>query len=221
MRQFAAFSPMPEIGSAKIQGRNPVCTIKTNRENARLPELLLDCACSFPGRQPESEENIANLLIDCGARLHICDVSEKDVEEFRESHPNHKATVADVSDDLAIGSIFDEIRSDWNGLDALVNNAGIAGPTGGIEEISPADWRRCVEVCLVGQFLCAHFAVPLIKSAGGGSIINLSSAAGRFGYSYRTPYSSAKWGVVGFTKRSCDRAWPGEYKSECDFAGFD
>ncbi len=143
---------------------------------------------------------IAETLIASGARLHICDVSEEGVEEFRASHPDHAATVADVSDDGAVGSIFETIGAEWNGLDALVNNAGIAGPTGGVDEISPADWRRCVEVCLTGQFLCAHFAVPLIRSSGGGSIVNLSSAAGRFGYSYRTPYSSAKWGVVGFTQ---------------------
>ncbi|MDE0534219.1 MAG: SDR family oxidoreductase [Albidovulum sp.] len=143
---------------------------------------------------------IADGLIECGARLHICDVSENDVKEFLVAHPGQKAAVADVADDAAIGSIFEEIERDWHGLDALVNNAGIAGPTGGVDEIRPDEWRRCVDVCLTGQFLCAHYAVPLIRSAGGGSIVNLSSAAGRFGYSYRTPYSSAKWGVVGFTQ---------------------
>jgi NAD(P)-dependent dehydrogenase (short-subunit alcohol dehydrogenase family) len=82
----------------------------------------------------------------------------------------------------------------------LVNNAGIAGPTGGVEEIAPGDWRRTIDICLTGQFLCAHHAEPLIKTAGGGAIINLSSAAGRFGYAFRTPYSAAKWGVIGFTQ---------------------
>jgi NAD(P)-dependent dehydrogenase (short-subunit alcohol dehydrogenase family) len=73
------------------------------------------------------------------------------------------------------------------GLDALINNAGIAGPNGGVEDIKPGDWRRTIDVCLTGQFLCAHFAVPLLKAAGGGAIVNLSSAAGRFGYAFRTP----------------------------------
>src|SRR6202034_4299291 len=80
--------------------------------------------------------------------------------------------------------------------DLLINNAGVAGPTGGVEEIKPEDWRRTIDVCLTGQFLCAHFAVPMLKVAGGGSIVNLSSAAGRFGYAFRTPYSAAKWGVI-------------------------
>jgi NAD(P)-dependent dehydrogenase (short-subunit alcohol dehydrogenase family) len=86
------------------------------------------------------------------------------------------------------------------GLDALINNAGIAGPTGGVDEIDPADWRRTIDVCLTGQFLCARRAVPLLKSTGGGSIVNMSSAAGRHGYAFRTPYSAAKWGVIGFTQ---------------------
>ena len=77
---------------------------------------------------------------------------------------------------------------------------GSPGPTGGVEEIAPADWRRTIDICLTGQFLCAHHAVPLIKAAGGGAIVNMSSAAGRFGYAFRTPYSAAKWGVIGFTQ---------------------
>src|ERR1700735_2948164 len=76
----------------------------------------------------------------------------------------------------------------------------IALAPGGVEDISPADWRRTIDVCLTGQFLCARFAVPMLKAAGGGSIVNLSSAAGRFGYAYRTPYSAAKWGVIGFSR---------------------
>jgi len=62
------------------------------------------------------------------------------------------------------------------------------------------DWRRCIDVCLTGQFLCSRLAVPLLKAAGGGAIVNMSSAAGRFGYAWRTPYAAAKWGVIGFTQ---------------------
>ena len=81
-----------------------------------------------------------------------------------------------------------------------MNNAGIAGPTGKIEDLSLDDWRRTLDVDLTGQFLCARRAVPMLKEAGGGCIINMSSAAGRFGYAFRTPYAAAKWGVVGLTQ---------------------
>ncbi len=143
---------------------------------------------------------IADLLIGQGARVHVSDVSEDALADFTAAHPDHAATRADVADEAAMQALFADLARDWDGLDALVNNAGIAGPTGGVEDIAPADWRRCLDIGLTGQFLCAHFAVPLIKAAGGGAIVNMSSAAGRFGYAFRTPYSAAKWGVIGLTQ---------------------
>lgn len=143
---------------------------------------------------------IADLLIAQGARLHVSDVSGAALADFAAAHPDHAATKADVADEAAMQALFATIARDWDGLDALINNAGIAGPTGGVEDIAPADWRRCLDIGLTGQFLCAHFAVPLIKAAGGGCIVNMSSAAGRFGYAFRTPYSAAKWGVIGLTQ---------------------
>ena len=143
---------------------------------------------------------ITDLLIARGARAHICDVSDDFLAEFRAAHPLAGATKADVASDADVSRLFDEVMTTLGGLDVLVNNAGVAGPTGGVEEIRPEDWRRTIDICLTGQFLCAHHAVPMLKSAGGGAIVNLSSAAGRFGYAFRTPYSAAKWGVIGFTQ---------------------
>jgi len=143
---------------------------------------------------------IATALAAQGARLAICDVDGAALAEAARSLNADVAQIADVSDEAQIGAFFAQIQTSMGGLDALVNNAGIAGPTGGVEDISPADWRRCIDVCLSGQFLCAHFAVPMLKSAGGGAMVNISSAAGRFGYAYRTPYSAAKWGIIGLTQ---------------------
>ena len=86
------------------------------------------------------------------------------------------------------------------GLDVMINNAGITGPTAKVEDISVADWDRTIAVDISGMFYCTRRAVPLLKAAGGGSIINISSIAGRLGFPLRTPYSAAKWAVVGFTK---------------------
>ena len=142
---------------------------------------------------------ISDLLITRGARVHICDASDEFLAEFRSAYRDSGATKADVASEADVLRLFAEVESSLNGLDVLVNNAGVAGPTGGVEDIRPEDWRRTIDVCLTGQFLCAHHAVPMLKSAGGGAIVNMSSAAGRFGYAFRTPYSAAKWGVVGFT----------------------
>lgn len=143
---------------------------------------------------------IADLFLDQGAQVHICDVSDTFLADFRSTHPKAGCTKADVSSDSEVKHLFNEIEKSLGGLDILVNNAGIAGPTGGVDEISSEEWRRTLDICLTGQYLCAHHAVPMLKKAGGGAIINLSSAAGRFGYAFRSPYAAAKWGVIGFTQ---------------------
>jgi len=143
---------------------------------------------------------ISDLLIQRGAKVHICDVSAAFLADFRAAQPDAGVSQADVSSDADVARLFADAKASLGGLDALINNAGIAGPTGGVEDISPADWRRTLDICLTGQFLCAHHGVPMLKAAGGGAIVNLSSAAGRFGYAFRTPYSAAKWGVIGFTQ---------------------
>jgi NAD(P)-dependent dehydrogenase (short-subunit alcohol dehydrogenase family) len=143
---------------------------------------------------------ITDRLIRHGARIIVCDVDEAALFSFRKMHPQSPAEVADVSSEADVDRLFAAVSSAYGGLDALINNAGIAGPTGGVDEIEPAAWRRCLDIGLTGQFLCARRAVPMLKAAGGGSIVNMSSAAGRHGYAFRTPYSAAKFGVIGFTQ---------------------
>ena len=143
---------------------------------------------------------IAEELLAHGARLVVCDVDEAALAAFRAAHPGAEALRADVSDEGDVDALFEAAQRHLGGLDALINNAGIAGPTGGVEHLDPAEWRRCIDIGLTGQFLCARRAVPMLKVAGGGSIVSMSSAAGKHGYAYRTPYSAAKFGVIGFTQ---------------------
>ena len=98
-----------------------------------------------------------------------------------------------------MSSSLAEVTRRLGGLEVLDNTAGLAGPTGPIDEMSPEDWRRTIDVDLVGQYLCARLAVPMLKKSRNASMVNMSSAAGRFGYAFRTPYAAAKWGVVGLT----------------------
>jgi NAD(P)-dependent dehydrogenase (short-subunit alcohol dehydrogenase family) len=143
---------------------------------------------------------IAETLGRLGARLVVCDVSDAALAAVGNTVAVEAAVKADVSSEADVDRLFEKVTETLGGLDALINNAGIAGPTGGVDEIAPEDWRRCIDVCLTGQFLCARRAVPMLKAAGGGSIVSMSSAAGRHGYAFRTPYSAAKFGVVGFTQ---------------------
>jgi NAD(P)-dependent dehydrogenase (short-subunit alcohol dehydrogenase family) len=143
---------------------------------------------------------IVERLLHHGARVFVCDIADQALDQFAKSFPKAGCIKADVSNEKDVDRLFDTLQAQLGGLDALINNAGIAGPTGGVEDIHPDEWRRCIDVGLTGQFLCARRAVPMLKAAGGGSIVNMSSAAGRHGYAFRTPYSSAKFGVIGFTQ---------------------
>jgi NAD(P)-dependent dehydrogenase (short-subunit alcohol dehydrogenase family) len=142
----------------------------------------------------------AEVFSDAGAKVFVCDVDRAALDAFRAARPEIGARLADVADPKQVDGLFDEAAVFLGGLDVLINNAGIAGPTAAVEDIAIADWDRTIAVDLNGMFYCTRRAVPMIKAAGGGSIINLSSVAGRLGFPLRTPYSAAKWAVVGFTK---------------------
>jgi NAD(P)-dependent dehydrogenase (short-subunit alcohol dehydrogenase family) len=139
-------------------------------------------------------------LFEAGARLVTCDVDQEALDKLRGELPEVPAIPADVALEADVDRLFALAEQQLGGLDVLINNAGIAGPTGPIEAIEPEDWRRCLEVNITGQYLCARRAVPMLKAAGGGAIVNLSSAAGRFGFALRSPYCASKWAVIGLTK---------------------
>ena len=135
-----------------------------------------------------------------GAKVHTCDVDETALSALASSDPAITQTRCDVSDRAAVKNLFAQATAKLGGLDVLVNNAGVAGPTSKVEEMNPEDWDRCLEICLTGQFNCTRLAVPLLRQSTNASIVNISSAAGRLGFAMRTPYAAAKWGVIGFTK---------------------
>jgi NAD(P)-dependent dehydrogenase (short-subunit alcohol dehydrogenase family) len=147
--------------------------------------------------------SIARAFVETGAHVHICDANQETLDTLRADPENASisATLADVSDQDAVAGVFADAASTLGGLDVLVNNAGIAGPTGGIDELDVAEWERTIAINLTAQFYFARRAVPLLRaSPGGGSIIAMSSVAGRLGYAYRSPYSATKWAVVGLTR---------------------
>ena len=141
---------------------------------------------------------IAEAFADGGAHVEVCDVSKEALAALKKARADIPGHLADVTDQKAVAKLF--AKAAKGGLDVLVNNAGIAGPTAAIHEIKPEEWLRTVDVNLNSMFHCTRLAVPLLKKAGGGSIINLSSVAGRLGFPLRTPYAATKWAVVGLTK---------------------
>jgi NAD(P)-dependent dehydrogenase (short-subunit alcohol dehydrogenase family) len=143
---------------------------------------------------------IAKAFHDGGAKVHICDMNEEALAKFREEFPEIAATRVDVQNEAEVDAWFDDALEDLGGLDVMVNNAGVKGPTAPIDDIELSDWRDCLGVCLDAQFLCARRAAPVMKAKRSGLIINMSSNAGQHGFGNRTPYAAAKWGVIGLTK---------------------
>ena len=143
---------------------------------------------------------IARAFVAEGARVHTCDVDEMALSALASSDRAISWSHCDVSDRDAVKKLFTEATDKLGGLDVLVNNAGVAGPTSRVEEMNPEDWDRCLDICLTGQFNCTRLAVPLLRKSKNASIVNLSSAAGKLGFAMRAPYAAAKWGVIGFTK---------------------
>ncbi len=142
---------------------------------------------------------LARAFRAAGAEVIICDLSDEGIAALSDQDPAIRAVKADISDRADVDRLFETIAGTLGGLDVLINNAGISGPMGPVETIDPQDWERVFAINMTGTFQCTRLAVPMLKSAGGGSIINISSAAGHLPYAWRTPYSSSKWALVGFT----------------------
>jgi NAD(P)-dependent dehydrogenase (short-subunit alcohol dehydrogenase family) len=135
-----------------------------------------------------------------GAWVSVVDADPVAVDEARASDPGLDAVVGDVTDVAAIGAWADDVVGRWGGVDVLVNNAGIAGPTAYVEDVDPDDWRRCLAVGVESHYLASRAVVPTMKAQRSGSIVMISSTAGLYGYGMRTPYAAAKWAVIGLVK---------------------
>jgi NAD(P)-dependent dehydrogenase (short-subunit alcohol dehydrogenase family) len=156
--------------------------------------VLISGAASGIGR------SIAEAFIADGAQVHICDASSDAIAEFLKTNPGTTATCADVSNTADVDRVFADFGEKYAALSILVNNAGISGPSAAVEDVATDAWEQCLAVNLSGAFYMTKHAVPLLKQAGGGSIINMSSSAGLFGTPMRSPYAAIKWGLIGLTK---------------------
>lgn len=143
---------------------------------------------------------VAEGFLHNGARVHVCDTDEKRLAAFRAEHPDVGTSVADVSRPADVERLFADVEARLSGLDVLMNNVGYGGPEGPIEDIEPAIWERTIQVNVVGLFHVLRKAVPMLKSAGGGSIVLNASTSGLMGDPYSTAYAASKFGVVGVAK---------------------
>ena len=158
---------------------------------------------------------MADAFMAAGARVFICDVNAAALQATLASRPSLAGRVCDVSDEAQVAAFFAAGTAHLGGLDILVSNAGVSGPTANVEDISLADWRQCMAVNLDSAFLCARLAAPILRAQGSGSIINMSSTAGLFGFPRRAPYASAKWAIRGLTRTLAQELGPAGVRVNC------
>lgn len=143
---------------------------------------------------------IAKAFAAAGDRVHICDIDGTALSKVTESIPGLTSTVCDISDRAAVEGFIAEAATTLGGIDILINNAGIAGPTATVETIDPDDWERVLAVNLTGTFNVTRLSIPYLKQSEAGVIIFMSSLAGRLGYLQRSPYATVKRGIIGFAE---------------------
>jgi len=143
---------------------------------------------------------IARTFHAAGYDVFICDVDVAGMEALADELPGIGTAQCDVGDREAVRAMVAAAARHLGGLDVLVNNAGVPGPTAPLQSLDPDEWDRVVQVNLTGTFNVSQAAIPHLIAAGGGNIINMSSVAGRVGYPNRSPYASTKWAIIGLTK---------------------
>ena len=156
--------------------------------------VLVTAGASGIGRE------IARSFIAAGASVFVCDIDEKALAHLEQEMPGVRTAACDMGKRSDIERMMRDGIAALGGLDVLVNNAGIAGPTASVESYDPGEWDKVVTVNLTGTFDATRLAIPHLRRSEAGVIINMSSVAGRFGYANRSAYSATKWAIIGFTK---------------------
>ena len=147
--------------------------------------------------------SIAKIFLSKGAKIYLCDINIQNINKIKKHPLNNKRLFiyeCDASDEHDVGIFFDKVKKRTKKIDALINNVGIAGPTGTIEKLNSEDWERTLKVNVVSHFYFTKLTIPMLRKNKGGSIINISSGAGIMGFPLRSPYAASKWAVVGMTK---------------------
>ena len=145
----------------------------------------------------------AKVCLSRGAIVYLCDIDNKSLNKIRKHPLNNKKLFSyefDASDEYEVSNFFQQVNKKTKKIDALINNVGVAGPTGTIEKLSSEDWERTLKINVISHFYFTKLAIPMLKKNKGGSIINISSGAGIMGFPLRSPYAASKWAVIGVTK---------------------
>jgi NAD(P)-dependent dehydrogenase (short-subunit alcohol dehydrogenase family) len=143
---------------------------------------------------------IVQAFVAAGAKVHVCDLDSAALADLRAQVAGVTTTVCDIGDRAAVEAMVAQAAAALGGMDVLINNAGISGPTASVEQMDPDAWEAVLRINLTGTFNVTRHAIPHLKHSTAGVILVMSSLAGRFGYPNRSPYATTKWGLIGLTK---------------------
>ena len=147
--------------------------------------------------------SIAQLCMKQGAIVYISDKNGEELEKLSKNKLYKKQFFLEkvnANDSEQVSNYFNKLKKKIDRFDGLINNVGIAGPTGKLEDLEINEWKETIDININSHFYYTKNAIPFLKKNNEGSIINLSSTAGLFGFPLRSPYAASKWAVIGVTK---------------------
>ncbi|HWK94053.1 MAG TPA: SDR family oxidoreductase [Pseudolabrys sp.] len=157
-------------------------------------KVLITAGAAGIGRE------FARAFAATGAKIFVCDIDDAALAAIAKEIPGLVAKRCDMAVRAEIEKMVPAAAEALGGIDVLINNAGIAGMTLPVADYPPDDWDKVMAINLTSMFDTTRLAIPYLKQSEAGSIINLSSVAGRFGIPNRSPYAATKWAVIGLTK---------------------
>ena len=183
------------MGFAGRPARLPLVSILDSLRPARGLRILITAGARGVGAA------IARAFHVAGCRVHVCDVDRDALERLGAEVPGISHSMADVSLSADVFSVFEDVQGTLGGLDVLVGNGAVVGPTGPIETIDGAGWERAIAVNLHSQFHFVRRAVPLLKrSLEGGRVVMTAPSYGGTGDAFRAAAASSTWAVLGFMR---------------------
>lgn len=159
-----------------------------------MRKVLITAGASGIGR------HFAQAFLANGDAVYTCDINEQALAAAAADLKELKTGVCNMAEPAQVEAMVADAAAQLGGIDVLINNAGIAGPTAPVQDIGVDEWQQVLQVDLTGTFVATKHAIPHLVRSGHGVIIVMSSVAGRFGYPNRSPYSTVKWGLIGFMK---------------------
>ncbi len=145
-------------------------------------------------------EAIARRLSAAGASVAVADIDEAAAAATAAQIPNAFPVHIDITNADSVSKAVAAVVAKFGKIDILVNNAGTAGKVGTLVDQTEEEWRRVIDINLMGVFLCTRAVMPLLRKQGYGRVVNLASIAGKEGNPNMSAYSATKAAVIGFTK---------------------